>query len=170
MAKIEIHSKLIEGSIVKIKYNIKITNAGEIPGVVKKIVDYLPEGLEIDNKSDNWYKKDTKIYNETLKDTIINAGETKTISLVVTKKMTNENIGIVSNSAEIAETYNENNIEDTNSVPNNQNKNEDDMSTAELIVSISTGEYIVITIIMVTIVLTIGAIIVFDIKHKKLRK
>ena len=53
--------------------------------------------------------------------------------------MTEENTGIVSNSAEIAETFNEEGIEDIDSVPGNGLDNEDDLGTADIVISVETG-------------------------------
>lgn len=68
----------------------------------------------------------------------------------------NENsTGLIANVAEIAESYNELGLKDVDSTEANQVKGEDDMSTAELILSIKTGQVVAtigITILIVTIV------------------
>ena len=74
-----------------------------------------------------------------LENEIINPGEGKSIKLVLFKQMTEENTGIVSNSAEIAETFNEEGIEDIDSVPGNGLDNEDDLGTADIVISVETG-------------------------------
>ena len=62
-----------------IRYKIRIYNEGYIPGYATKVVDYLPEGLElIENDSENiankWQKSSDgrTIYTEMLKDKLIN--------------------------------------------------------------------------------------------------
>ena len=63
----------------------------------------------------DWYLSNGNVYTTSLANTIINPGETKELKLVLTRQMTNENTGIVRNTAEIASSYNELGIEDINS-------------------------------------------------------
>ena len=53
--------------------------------------------------------------------------------------MTNENIGLINNRAELYEDYNKYGNVDIDSTPNNQVQGEDDMSSADVIIGISTG-------------------------------
>ena len=81
--------------------------------------------------------------------------------------MTQNNAGTAVNTAEIAKATNEQLIEDMDSKPGNNASNEDDISTAELIISIRTGLGIAIGVI-VTVVL-VGLIITAVIIIKKRR-
>ena len=110
----------IEGITVIVEYKILVTNQGHVPGYAKSVVDYLPKGMGFsgeDNK--DWYLSNGNVYTTSLANTIINPGETKELKLVLTRQMTNENTGIVRNTAEIASSYNELGIEDINSKSSN---------------------------------------------------
>lgn len=140
-AKVDIHSKELEGAGVYMEYKITVANKGELAGYAKTIVDYIPEGtIFSSNLNPGWYEgPDGLIYTNALENEIINPGEGKSIKLILFKQMTEENTGIVSNSAEIAETFNENGVEDIDSVPGNGADNEDDLGTADIVISVETG-------------------------------
>lgn len=160
ISKIEIPSKYVDSSTVIVEYTITVTNNGTVPGYVKKVVDYIPDGMKFNSElNTQWYLgTDGNAYNLELGNTLINPGESKQITIILTKKMTSNNIGMVSNSAEIYEAYNEKALNDENSTPANKNTSEDDMSTANLVISVKTGQvtaYLVLTTIVV-VVLGIG--------------
>ena len=140
-AKVDIHSKELEGAGVYMEYKITVSNKGELAGYARTIVDYIPEGTIFSaNLNPGWYEgPDGLIYTNALENEIINPGEGKSIKLVLFKQMTEENTGIVSNSAEIAETFNENGAEDIDSIPGNGADNEDDLGTADIVISVETG-------------------------------
>ncbi len=158
LAKVDIHAKQIANSIVTVKYNIEVKNEGEIPGQVNDIIDYMPNDLEF-TKEENigWYiGEDGNLHNVSLEKTIIEPGETKEVTLVLTKKMTENNTGTSANIVEIASATNEASVPDFDSTPGNRKDGEDDISTAELLVSIGTGleVYVTIGIILMILVLT----------------
>ena len=140
-----------------VEYKFTITNEGAIPGYVKKLADYLPEELKFSTElNKDWYEgKDGTIYNSSLANTIINPGESKEVTLLLTKNMTEESFGLITNTAEIYETSNDYGLEDIDSKPGNKATNEDDISTANVLTTVKTGE----TIIYATLTLTIIAII-----------
>lgn len=143
VAKIELPSKDIDSNNVIVEYKIKISNIGRIAGYAKSIVDYLPEGMSFNTElNSGWYLKDGNAYNTSLANTIINPGETKEITLVLTKKINGQNMGLFRNTAEIAATYNEQGIEDVNSVAGNKKDGENDISSADTFILISTGKEI----------------------------
>lgn len=143
VAKIELPSKDIDSNNVIVEYKIKISNIGRIAGYAKSIVDYLPEGMSFNTElNSGWYLKDGNAYNTSLANTIINPGETKEITLVLTKKINGQNVGLFRNTAEIASAYNEQGIEDVNSVAGNKKDGENDISSADTFVLISTGKEI----------------------------
>ena len=162
MAKAEIHSKQINGSTVLIEYKIRVTNVGEVEGYAKKIVDYMPNDLKFSSElNKDWYKTNTGLYNSSLANEKIEAGESKELTLVLTKSMTENNTGLVNNTAEIAEAYNELGLADRNSTPGNKTQGENDMSSADVIISIKTGEKIFyITLIAVITLVILSAIAV----------
>ena len=154
-AKVDIHSKELEGAGVYMEYKITVANKGELAGYARTIVDYIPEGTIFSaNLNPGWYEgPDGLIYTNALENEIINPGEGKSIKLVLFKQMTEENTGIVSNSAEIAETFNENGAEDIDSIPGNGADNEDDLGTADIVISVETGGSLVSGAIFVVFVI-----------------
>ena len=167
MAKAEIHSKQINGSTVLIEYKIRITNAGEIEGYAKKIVDYIPSDLKFSSElNKDWYQSGANLYNSSLANEKIAAGETKEVTLILTKSMTENNTGLVNNTAEIAEAYNELGLEDSNSTPGNKTQGENDMGSADVIISIKTGEIIFYTTLIAVFALVILSAIAVPIVQK----
>ena len=80
--------------------------------------------------------------------------------------MTEENTGMINNIAEIYEDYNIYGVSDKNSTPGNKVQNENDMSSADTIITVKTGEvFIHISVIIVSILL--GSIVIF-ISYNKL--
>ena len=154
-AKVDIHSKELEGAGVYMEYKITVSNKGELAGYARTIVDYIPEGTIFSaNLNPGWYEgPDGLIYTNALENEIINPGEGKSIKLVLFKQMTEENTGIVSNSAEIAETFNENGAEDIDSIPGNGADNEDDLGTADIVISVETGGSLVSGAVFVVFVI-----------------
>ena len=119
----------------------------------------------------DWYiGQDGNAYNTSLANTIINPGETKEITLVLTKKMTGENTGTVRNTAEIQTSYNEYGIEDANSVTGNKQDGENDMSSADVTILIGPGRTIIrITGITVGI-LALITLVIYEIKKRVIDK
>ena len=69
----------------------------------------------------------------------IEPGETKELTLVLTKTMKENNIGLVNNLAEIAESYNSSGVEDKDSKDENKQKGEDDLGSCNLSIGVKTG-------------------------------
>ena len=162
IAKVEIKAKNLSGTLVAIEYKIKVTNNGELAGYAKQIVDYKPTDL-IFNSSLNpaWYQSGDYLYTTALADTKIEAGETKELTLVLTKKMTETNTGLTNNIAEISKDFNSLGIADTDSVAGNKKTGEDDMGSCNVIISVSTGaavSYVAITLSIIAII-SVGAYI-----------
>lgn len=75
--------------------------------------------------------------------------------------MTENNTGLINNTAEIAESYNELGIADSKSTPGNKTKGENDYGSADTILSIRTGGEVYIIIVAIAVVaLTITAVII----------
>lgn len=160
LAKVDITGKELNNSTVIIEYKIALTNEGNIAGYAKNIVDYLPKELRFNSElNTDWYLgNDGYIYTTSLKDTLINPGETKELTLILTKQMTETNTGIINNNSEIKEDYNEKGIHDRDSTPGNNAQGEDDISSADVIISVKTGVTVIYTIIVfiALIVLAVG--------------
>ena len=167
LAKIEIRAQEIEGSVVTIKYDIVVTNNGEVPVKIEEIEDTALGGLEFSqNGNFNWnVQQDGKAINKSLMNEELQAGESKVLSVSLTKTMTADDTGTYTNNANIKKISNQKDIEESN-IQNNS-------SQAQVIISISTGlaVYISITVIVIAlIVLTIFLIFKFKIKLVKIGK
>jgi len=153
LAKAELDAKKVNGTTVIIEYKIVVTNAGEVDGYAKKIVDYIPNDLKFSSElNKDWYQTGDALYNASLANDKILAGEAKEVTLTLTKTMTENNTGRTNNTAEIAESYNDLGLSDSNSTPGNKVQGENDMGSADVILSIRTGGAIWITTTIVLIV------------------
>lgn len=168
LEKVEIPSKYLNNSTLQIEYKIVVKNEGELEAYVSEIVDYLPSGLTFDKAINNSWRQNTKdtIVSDELAHTKISAGESKEITVVLTKKMTEDETGTITNAAEIKKATSTTNVKDIDSTENNKNREEDDYSEAQLIVSIKTGiiTYTIIIVALLGILLLTG----FLIKKKKI--
>ena len=166
--KIEVLKQNLEKSSIVIEYKIIVTNQGGVAGYVKNIVDYIPEGTIFNKElNEGWIlESDGNAYNKSLENIIINPGESKEITLVLLKQITNDSLGLLSNSAEIYESYNEKGLKDIDSTPGNNEAGEDDISKADILLAIVTGNQIIYYVI---IAITSVALIVFGIYEIKKR-
>ena len=167
--RLEIHSKELNGATVIFEYTIEVKNTGDVAGYANNIVDYLPEGLTFNSElNQDWYMLDGNLYTKKLESTEIKPGETQEIKLILTKTMTNNNVGLINNRAEIYESYNKYGIPDVDSVANNQINTEDDIGSADVFVGISTGGTIALYVIigMVNIVLLAMLMYIYQKKNK----
>ena len=151
VAKIEVLSKNVGQSSIVVEYKIVVKNEGAVAGYVKKVVDYLPQNLKFSTElNKDWYLSENgNIYNSSLENTKINPGESKELTLVASMKVTEGTLDILNNNAEIYESYSEKGLTDIDSTPGNKIAQEDDMSKADIVVSLVTGTTIkYITLIM----------------------
>ncbi|MGN1297254.1 MAG: SdrD B-like domain-containing protein [Clostridia bacterium] len=152
VAKAELDSKKVDGTTVIIEYKIKVTNIGDVDGYVRKIVDYMPSDLKFSSElNTDWYQSGDNLYNISLANEKITAGQSREVTLTLTKSMTEDNTGLINNTAEIAESYNELGLADSKSTSGNKVQGEEDYSSADAILSLKTGGeiYIAIAIIVV---------------------
>lgn len=162
LAKAEITAKNIASSTVDIEYTITVQNKGDVEGYAKEIVDYLPDGL-IFNKEKNpdWYIDiEGNLCTKALAKQAIAKGKKKEVKLILTKQMTEDNTGLINNTAEILEAYNDYGLEDVNSKPGNKIESENDFSSANVIISVKTGGVFIYTSVTFTTIL-LGGIAVF---------
>ena len=141
-----------------------------MPAYVRRIVDYVSSEYTFSSElNTDWYEQDGRLYSTSLSNERIEPGESKDITLTLTKKMTENNTGLISNTAEIAESYNEQGIKDQDSTENNNATGEDDLGKADLILSIKTGQVVsTIGIILASIaIIGVGTFVVIKILMKK---
>lgn len=157
LAKAEIDSKLINSTSIVVEYKIKITNEGEVDAYVRKIADYISSDYKFSSElNKDWYQSEGKLYNTSLANERIQPGQSKEITLTVTKEMTENNTGLIPNTAEITEVYNEQGLSDVDSIPGNNVIDEDDLGSADLIVSIKTGQVVATVAIILVSIIVIG--------------
>ena len=169
LAKLEIDSKTLAGSTVLVEYTIEVKNEGEIAGYANELVDYMPRDLTFNSEiNKDWYKStDGNLHSTALSKELIEPGQTVAVTLTLVKTMTEANTGLTSNKAEIAKSSNDYLIPDKDSKAGNTAQGEDDMSTAELIVSIRTGVGYTIGVITTMVVIATAGTIVFIKKRKE---
>ncbi len=151
LAKLEINPKDIDKAIVKLTYKIVVTNVGSVSGRATSIVDYIPNGMTFyQSENENWSAGVIKgsVYNDELKGMDIAPGESKEIMLILTKNMTEDNTGVVSNKVRIA--YSESDSRLTEAVSNN-------FATQETILTLTQGvSYKLVSVISVSVIAMIG--------------
>lgn len=164
LQKIEIPSDELNNATVVIEYLITVRNDGAIPGYAKRVVDYLSStDLKFNSETNvDWYLgTDGNLYNSTLSNTLLQPGESQTLKLVLTKKVTEQNTGLTNNTAEIYEAFNDEGIEDFNSTPANKASNENDLGQADIIIGPKTGIVLYMGIVLIfMIILTAGVYII----------
>ena len=171
VAKVEVLGQNLGKSTAVVEYTIKVTNEGSVSGYVRNIVDYLPDELSFSTElNPDWYLSDNgNIYNSSLENIKLEPGDSQEIKLIVSVNITEDTLGIISNNVELYETYNEQGLQDIDSEEANQDTNEDDMSKADLVVSLVTGKIISYTIITFVVIAILG-VGIFEIKKHVLTK
>ena len=136
LAKIEIDPKRIDETNIIIEYKIKVSNIGDVEGYVKKILDYIPQNMKFSSElNKDWYMAENgNLYNSSLANNVIKPGEQKELTLILSTKLSKDNMGIVNNKAEINEAYN--NL----GIPFEGTTSENNVSMADLAIGIKTGE------------------------------
>lgn len=160
MVKQEISAKEVNSTTVVVEYTIRITNKGDVAGYVRKLVDYLSSDYKFSSELNNdWYQDGKDVYCTSLSDIKIEPGESREVKLTVIKEMRTNNTGLINNTAEIASSYNELGLTDINSTEGNKAKGENDMSAADIIISIKTGQVLTTVILVITTVIMLGVAI-----------
>lgn len=170
LAKQEIKGKEVNSTTVVVEYTIRITNKGDVPGYVKKVADYLSSDYKFNSElNKDWYQENGVVYSTSLADTKINPGESKNLKLIAIKQMKESNVGLTTNTAEIVNTYNELGLKDINSTEGNKVQGENDMSSADVIIAIKTGQ-IILTITLIITAVLIAIAIILIIRKRELKK
>lgn len=120
-----------------------------------QLIDKLPNGLNFKSElNKDWYEKDGVIYTNSLSGKTLSVGESEEINLVLVKEVNSANSGTIVNTASIEISNNNKAIEDTNK--------ENDSSSAQVIIGVSTGIIKWAGIVIATIaVLTLIAVIIW---------
>ena len=163
---VQINKKNIHKATIKFVYTIQITNEAQIAGEAIEITDYIPEGLIfVPEDNELWTDEGNNIIStKQLKGTTLQPGETAQVEVVLRWINGENNLGAKTNVAEISEDYNEENVPDRDSVPDNKKESEDDIDDATVLLSVNQGGgiqgiYINLTLIALVIIL-IGAFLI----------
>ena len=162
LAKAEIDAKQVNSTTVIVEYTIKVTNKGDVTAYVKKIADYLSTDYKFSSElNKDWYQSGNDVYCTSLSNEKLEPGESKEVTLTVIKQMKENNTGLVNNTAEIVESYNELGLTDVNSTEGNKVKGENDMGSADLIISIRTGQVVMTISLIISSIVILGVAIFF---------
>ena len=166
--KVEIYRKSIDSTIVKFEYTIRITNEGDIAGYASEITDYVPEGLRFyEEDNEGWTDEGNNVIStRLLEDTLLEPGESATVTVVFRWINGEDNLGLKTNIAEISEDDNDKGVPDRDSTPDNQVEGEDDIDDAPVLLQISTGilENTIMYLTGGTIILAVLGLGIFAIK------
>ena len=167
-AKVDLGRRDINKVTVKFEFQIKITNEGEIAGYAKEITDYIPEGLRfVQEDNPDWYTREPlngreRVATKLLENTLLQPGESATVSILLTWINGQDNMGLKTNIAEISQDDNEYDLPDIDSTPDNFKDGEDDIDDAPVILTVALGDtvlYIGVATLAVA-VLTAGIFII----------
>ena len=142
VVKVELHRKKLNQVTVKFRYSIRVINQGEIAGYAKEVTDYIPEGLKfVAEDNPGWTDEGNNVIStRLLENTLLQPGESAEVEVLLTWVNSQNNMGVMNNIAEISEDYNEYDVPDIDSTPDNQKPGEDDIDDAPVMLSISTGQ------------------------------
>ena len=161
-AKVDLGRRDINKVTVKFEFQIKITNEGEIAGYAKEITDYIPEGLRfVQEDNPDWYTREPlngreRVATKLLENTLLQPGESATVSILLTWINSEDNMGLKTNIAEISQDYNDSNTPDIDSVPDNFKEDEDDIDDAPVMLTVALGDAKLYIGIVALVVIALG--------------
>ena len=165
LAKVEIHSKQLAGSTIVVEYKIKVTNEGELAGRVYDVIDEIPSKLEFHSElNEGWYRTEQyKISNTSMVNKDIQPGESIELTVILSKTLTEDSVGTITNISSIGTTDNSRHITEKN-LNNNTDK-------TEVLIQVATGGQIALRIIGTILgILGVGFIITILGKKTKFSK
>ena len=165
IVKVDLKKSKLNDVVVKFNYSIRVTNEGEIAGYAKEVSDYIPNGLKfVAEDNPDWTEKDGKIVTRALENTLLQPGESAEVKVLLTWINSANNMGVMTNTAEISEDYNDHGIPDRDSTPNNKVPGEDDIDDAPVMLTVKTGSDVIIYISVACGILAILGVGIFGIK------
>ena len=128
----------------------EIKNNGDLDTYITNLVDYLPKGLEFNEKlNSGWYKSESgNLNNLSLINTKIGPGDSKKLKLALNLDITDDTLGSYINKTEILETTNNKKI-------------------IEILITIKTGK-IVLYLTLILLIIVISVVMIYLIKKKKI--
>ena len=166
-AKVDLGRQDVNKVTVKFEFQIKITNEGEVAGYAKEVTDYIPEGLRfVQEDNPDWYTREPlngreRVATKQLENTLLQPGESATVSIVLTWINGQDNMGLKTNIAEISQDDNEYDLPDIDSTPDNFKEGEDDIDDAPVMLTVALGDArIYLGVAAVAVVILIAGIFV----------
>ena len=144
VVKVDLKKSKINNVVVKFRYSIRITNEGEIAGEATEIRDDIPQGLKfVAEDNPDWREENGQIVTNKLEHTTLQPGESAEVEILLTWINSVNNMGVMTNVAEINKDHNDYGAPDIDSTPGNNVPGEDDIDDAPVMLTVKTGsEYI----------------------------
>lgn len=162
VVKVELHRKKLNQVTVKFRYSIRVINQGDIAGYAKEVTDYIPEGLKfVAEDNPGWTDEGNNVIStRLLENTLLQPGEYADVEVLLTWINNENNMGVMNNTAEISEDYNEYGVPDKDSTPDNKKPGEDDIDDAPVMLSVSTGQIrIYFTLGLIVLITVAGGVV-----------
>ncbi len=156
LVKIDIPRSKVAGSSIKVVYEIKVENVGEVAGYATELSDFIPEDMKLVT-DENWTEQNEVAITNAFEGIKLEPGEATTCEVVLNWNLTEENIGLKTNKAKISAYYNDEGL--TDNTPDNE-------SEESILVTIKTGKKAIITA-EVIIALALAGGFVYVLKRKK---
>ena len=164
VVKVDLRKSKLNDVTVKFKYSIRITNEGQIAGEATEIRDDIPQGLKfIQEDNPDWREENGQIVTDKLAGTTLKTGESAEVEIILTWINSEDNLGVLINTAEINKDHNEYGVPDRDSTPGNNVPGEDDIDDAPVMVTIKTGNEIALCIAIAlgtTMILVSGIVMI----------
>ena len=153
--KVEVVAGTIPNAKLEITYTIKVSNTGKIDGKAK-VLEMIPQGYKLINVANYWAQTSDGNLEALVE---LKAGENKELEVTLRWINGESNFGIFDNTVKVTDTENEANFKDINP--------DDDISKAEIITSIKTGDEISIIAIVTEVFLILIIVLLTSIYYKK---
>ena len=164
VVKVDLRKSKLNDVTVKFKYSIRITNKGEIAGEATEIRDDIPKGLKfVAEDNPDWREENGQIVTDKLAGTTLKTGESAEVEIILTWINSEDNLGVLINTAEINKDHNEYGVPDRDSTPGNNVPGEDDIDDAPVMLTVKTGNEIALyiaTLLGATMIVAVGIVMI----------
>ena len=160
VVKVDLKKSKIENVLVKFEYKIFVTNEGEVAGYANEIEDYIPEGLKfVQEDNRNWEQVNGRVVTHELENTLLQPGESASVTITLTWINKSNNLGLKTNVAEITSDLDnkKRDVTDIDSTPGNNVPGEDDIDDAPVMLTVKTGEVNMITGLAIAVITILSA-------------
>lgn len=158
IVKIDIPKSKINGSVIKVTYTLTIKNVGQIAGYALEVKDPVPSGMVL-VEDENWKVVDGEAITEKLADKLIEPGQSESIDITYTWKVTEKDVGTKYNEALISRSGNDEDVPDITP---------DEVAREPIILAVTTGNRAIITIeFVVALALVTGIVYVIRKKNSE---